>query len=99
MRNACATLSIVARMIQIRDVRPELHAELVRRAKLRGKTLTDYIEEILEREVSRPPANEVFDRIERRGPIPLGKPAAELIREGREEEEASWNAWWSTRRP
>ena len=69
MRGACATLSIVARMIQIRDVRPELHAELVRRAKLRGTTLTAYIEEILEREVARPPAEEVFDRIEARGPV------------------------------
>ena len=57
----------VARMIQIRDVRPELHAELVRRAKLRGMSLTAYLEEILEREVARPPADEVFDRIEARG--------------------------------
>lgn len=67
MRYACATLDVVARMIQIRDVRPELHAELVRRAKLHGSTLTAYIEEILEREVARPPADEVFDRIEARG--------------------------------
>jgi hypothetical protein len=56
-------------MIQIRDVRPELHAELVRRAKQRGTTLTAYIEEILEREVSRPPAEEVFDRIDERGRV------------------------------
>jgi len=54
-------------MIQVRDVRPELHAELVRRAGLRGMSLTAYIEEILEREVARPPADEVFDRIEARG--------------------------------
>jgi len=54
-------------MIQVRDVRPELHAELVRRAKLRGMSLTAYLEEILEREVARPPADEVFDRIEARG--------------------------------
>ncbi|MFN8102825.1 MAG: hypothetical protein U0U69_00015 [Acidimicrobiia bacterium] len=57
----------MARMIQVRDVRPELHAELMRRAKLRGMTLTAYLEEILEREVARPPADEVFDRIEARG--------------------------------
>jgi hypothetical protein len=70
-------------MIQIRDVRPELHAELVRRAKLRGTTLTAYIEEILEREVARPPAEEVFDRIEAREPIAAITTAAivEAIRE------------------
>jgi hypothetical protein len=56
----------MARMIQVRDVRPELHAELVRRANLRGMSLTAYLEEILEREVARPPADEVFDRIEAR---------------------------------
>lgn len=86
-------------MIQIRDVRPELHAELVRRAKLAGKTLTAYIEQVLEREVERPPADEVFDRIERRGPIPLGRPAADVVREIRQEEEEWWDAWWSTRPP
>jgi cytochrome P450 len=56
----------VARMIQVRDVPPELHAELVRRARLRGKTLTAYVQEILEREVERPPADEVFARIKAR---------------------------------
>lgn len=30
-------------------------------------SLTAYLEEILEREVARPPADEVFDRIEARG--------------------------------
>jgi plasmid stability protein len=56
----------VARMIQVRNVPPELHAELVRRARLEGKTLTAYVQEILEREVGRPPAEEVFARIKAR---------------------------------
>lgn len=75
----------MARMIQVRDVRPELHAELVRRAKLRGMSLTAYLEEILEREVARPPADEVFDRIEARGRQGTLTPAAivEMIREMR----------------
>lgn len=86
----------VARNIQIRGVRPGLHAELVRRSRIAGKTLTTYIEEILEREVERPPADEVFDRIERRRPIPLGVPAADLIREEREEMERKWDRLWPT---
>lgn len=53
-------------MIQVRNVRPELHAELVRRAKLRGTTLTAYVEEILEREVSGPEVNEAFVAVRRR---------------------------------
>jgi hypothetical protein len=83
-------------MIQIRDVRPELHAELMRRAKLAGTSLTAYIEEILEREIERPTAEEVFDRIKSRRPIPLGAPAATLIREEREELDRKWDRLWPT---
>lgn len=53
-------------MIQVRNVPPELHAELVRRARLEGKTLTAFVQEILEREIARPPAEEVFARIKAR---------------------------------
>ena len=71
-------------MIQVRNVPERLHRELVKRATRRGQTLTRYIEELLEREVARPPADEVFDRIEAAPPARLGRPAADLIREDRE---------------
>lgn len=74
-------------MIQVRNVPARLHKELVRRAKARGQTLTDYIQAILEREVERPLAEEVFARIHSRSPVALGRPAAELIREERAERE------------
>lgn len=71
-------------MIQVRNVPDRLHRELVRRAKSRGQTLTDYIQEILEREVARPPLDEVVRRIRSRRPIDLGVSAAELLREERQ---------------
>lgn len=70
--------------LQVRDIPDPLHAELKRRAESRGQTLTDYVQEILEREVARPPAEEVFRRIRSREPVELDRPAAELIREERE---------------
>ena len=73
------------KMIQIRDAPLRLHRELVRRAKARGMTLTDYVQEILEREVSRPTQEEVFERIRGREPVDLGMSAAELVRAGRRE--------------
>ena len=76
-------------MIQVRNVPDWLHRELVRRAKRRGVTLTRYIEDILEREVSRPPADEVFDRIEASAATSLGRPASELIREERADREST----------
>jgi predicted DNA-binding protein len=53
-------------MIQVRNVPPELHRELKRRARLSGKPLTTYIQEILEREVERPPADEFWERFRER---------------------------------
>lgn len=73
-------------MIQIRNVPDSLHRELKRRAKLHGMTLTDFIQEILEREVARKDRREVVARILRRKPVDLGDTtAAELVREGRRE--------------
>ncbi len=70
----------MAKMIQVRNVPAELHRELVRRARARGQTLTDYVQEILEREVARPRPQEVYDRIASRSPVKLPTSAAELIR-------------------
>jgi hypothetical protein len=77
--------AIVAKMIQVRNVPTRLHRELLRRAKARGQTLTDYIEALLEREIARPPREEVFARIARRRPLRLPTSAAEFIRSERPE--------------
>ena len=74
----------MSKMIQVRNVPVRLHRELTKRARARGRTLTDYIQEILERELSRPPAEEVFERIASRPAVDLGRAAALLIREERE---------------
>ena len=82
----------MAKMIQVRNVPDRLHRELKRRAKLRGQSLTEYVEEILEREVSLPPQEEVFERIRQSEPVDLvpGQ-IAEWIREGRAERERRWD--------
>lgn len=73
----------MAKMIQVRNVPDRLHREITRRARRQGRTVTAYVQEILEREVARPPLDETLERIARRGPVDLGQPAAELIREER----------------
>lgn len=72
-------------MIQVRNVPTNLHRELKRRARTRGLTLTRYIQAILEREVSRPPADEVVEGIAIRTEVDLGVTAAELLRAARAE--------------
>jgi hypothetical protein len=75
----------MAKMIQVRNVPDTLHRELVRRAKARGVPLTNFIQELLEREVARPSREEVFARIARRKPIRLPISVAEIIRQERPE--------------
>lgn len=72
----------MAKMIQVRNVPDRLHRELKRRARARGQSLTDYIEDILEREVARPPREEIFERIHGREPVHFRRPAANLIADG-----------------
>lgn len=79
----------MSKMIQVRNVSDRLHRELTRRARARNQTLTNYIQELLEREIARPPAEEVFERVARRAPTKLGRSAADLIREERASREAS----------
>jgi hypothetical protein len=79
----------MAKMIQVRNVPDRLHRELVRRARTRGQTLTRYVQGILEREVQRPLADEILDRIRARSPVTLDRPVAASIRAGRGIREAS----------
>jgi plasmid stability protein len=75
----------MAKMIQVRNVPDRLHEELVGRARRSRRSLTDYVQDVLEREVARPPADEVFERIRSRPAVDLGRPAAELVEEERRE--------------
>jgi len=77
------------KMIQVRNVPDKMHRELKKRASARGETLTDYIQRLLERELARPLASEVFERIEQREPVRLGRRAADLISEERGQRQAS----------
>ncbi len=73
-------------MIQVRNVPDHLHRELARRARLHGMTLTDFIQGILEREMSREDRKDVLRRMLKRESVDLGDlTAADLIREGRRE--------------
>ena len=79
----------MSKVIQVRNVPDRLHRELTRRARAGGETLTEYVQRILEREVARPQAQELFDRIARRPSVDLGEPAAELIKRERAVRETS----------
>jgi antitoxin FitA len=75
----------MSKMVQIRNVPDELHAELVRRASRHGLTLTDYLQGLLEREVARPTPEELRERLASRRAVELDRPVADIMREERAE--------------
>jgi hypothetical protein len=71
-------------MIQIRNVPDELHREAKARAAKKGKTLSDYLLEMLERELERPEPEELLRRLRERSPVYTAESAAEMVRAERE---------------
>ena len=66
--------------VLVRDLPPDVHAELQRRAARLGQSLQQFLCDELGRLAARPDANEVLDRIERRrgGRVGLAQAAADL---------------------
>jgi antitoxin FitA len=58
----------MAKVIQVRDVPDELHAELRKRAHLAGTSLSQYALEVLERSVRQAGVREVIERAQARPP-------------------------------
>ena len=79
----------MSKMLQVRNIPDRLHRELVRRASLEGRTVTEYVQRVLEREVARPPRDEVFERISSREKVRLNRTAAELLADERRGRRAS----------
>ena len=76
-------------MIQIRHVPEDVHARLKARAAAAGMSLSDYLLREITVLARRPTWDEIFEEIDREGPILKGEPVdtVELIREMREERE------------
>jgi len=72
------------KMIQIRNVSEKTHRKLKVRAAAQGLTISSYLTKLIERDLSRPSREEVFDRLQSREPVRLSKSAAELIRQERD---------------
>lgn len=73
-------------LLQIRNVPEETREELKARAGARRMSLNTYLLEVLEREVARPTADEVFERAARLVGIDVS--TADIIRAEREARDA-----------
>lgn len=61
----------MTKMLQVRDVPEDVHAELRRRASAAGMTLSDFARQELARLTRRPSLNDLLDRAARRTGDPM----------------------------
>lgn len=73
------------KMIQIRNVPDEVHSKLKSRAASEGMSLSDYVKRELAKSAQKPSMAEWLDRVSQRKPIPMKKPAAQIVREMRDD--------------
>lgn len=72
-------------MLQIRNLPEEMKRALRRRAEALDMTMSDYVRELLEEDLSRPTADELLERLERLPSAPPGTCGADLLEEARQE--------------
>jgi plasmid stability protein len=72
------------KILQVRNVPDDVHRALKERAAREGTTMSELVLRELPRLARRPSPEQVRARIASRAPV-SGPPAAELIREGRDE--------------
>lgn len=71
--------------LQIKHVPDDMHAELRRRAELAGKTLRDYVLDLIRVDQQLPSKEEWLADVRSAEPVELGRPVSELIAEDRAE--------------
>lgn len=70
--------------LQLRSVPESLKRDLRRRARARGQTMSDYVLELIRRDLSLPTWEQWFDELKKLPPV-HGLKAADLLAEAREE--------------
>jgi hypothetical protein len=74
----------MSKMLQVRDVPDQLHRTLKERAARRGKTLSTYVLDELERLASQPPLDEWIEELHRHPPVRLRSKVADIVRRERD---------------
>ncbi|HEX5584784.1 FitA-like ribbon-helix-helix domain-containing protein [Gaiella sp.] len=76
------------KMIQVRNVPDDVHAELKARAARRGVPLSEYVLRLIEDDLARPTLEEALERIAQLPRPRAARRGADLVRAARAEREA-----------
>ena len=73
------------KIIQVRDVPPDVHRRLKARAAEQGRTLSELVREQLEEAASRPSMAEMLDRLRAREVVDPRESSADAVRAGHDD--------------
>lgn len=79
-------------IIQVKNVPPEMHTELRRRAGQEGLTIRDYVLKLIEMDQRLPSKTDWLDRVAELEPVAVSHSAAETVRGAREERDRELTA-------
>ena len=74
----------MSRVIQIRNVSPDLHRRLKVRAAVEGITVSEYVLREIRKALERPTREEILERLRARPPVRLRRSPAAVIRAERD---------------
>lgn len=84
--------------LQIRGIPVKLRDELRRKAESKGVSMSQYLIDLIQRDVPRKmPLDEWLALVRADPPVVLGRPAADLVHEARDEDDARWDAYFAAR--
>ncbi len=84
--------------LQIRGIPVRLRDELRRKAESKGVSMSQYLIELIQRDVPRKmPLDEWLALLRKDPPVKLGVSGAELVREAQDEDDARWDAYFASR--
>lgn len=75
--------------LQVKNVPEQLHKKIRQQARRQGRTIRELILDAVRREVSR---EDFRERLARREPVELGRPAAQSVEESRAERDREFGA-------
>lgn len=85
--------------LQIRGIPVKTRDALRRKAVSKGVSMSQYLIDLIQRDIEKLPLDEWLALVRTDPPVDLGRPAADILREVRDERDAHWDALINGRGP
>jgi antitoxin FitA len=73
------------KFVQIRNLDESKHRKLKARAALKGMTITDYVEGLIDKDLAKPSNADLIERLKKLPPVPGDIKTVEYVREDRDQ--------------